>query len=62
MKTYLQKIKSFVSDEEGATAAEYGLLVTLIALAILVGVAALGTSISDMYTSNAARVADALPP
>lgn len=62
MKTYLRKIVRFISDEEGATAAEYGLLVTLIALAILVGVVALGTSISQMYNSNASRVADAIPP
>jgi pilus assembly protein Flp/PilA len=62
VKIYLRKIATFISDEEGATAAEYGLLATLIALAILVGVAALGTGISEMYTDNASRVADALPP
>lgn len=62
MKTYLRKIMTFISDEEGATSAEYALLVTLIALAILVGVGALGIKISGMYTTNAARVADALPP
>ncbi|MBU4234263.1 MAG: Flp family type IVb pilin [Proteobacteria bacterium] len=62
MKTYLRTIVTFISDDEGATAAEYGLLVTLIALAILVGVAALGTSISDLYNSNASRVSEALPP
>jgi len=61
VKTYMRKIVRFIRDEEGATAAEYGLLVTLIALAILVGVAALGTSISEMYNGNASRVANALP-
>ena len=61
MVIYLRKIVRFISDEEGGTAAEYGLLVTLIALAILVGVGALGISISWMYISNAASVADALP-
>jgi pilus assembly protein Flp/PilA len=61
VRTYMRKIVRFISDEEGATAAEYGLLITLIALAILVGVGALGTSISGMYHSNAARVADAIP-
>jgi pilus assembly protein Flp/PilA len=61
MKTYLQKIVTFINDEEGASAAEYGLLVTLIAVVILVGVVALGISLSEMYTSNAERVASALP-
>lgn len=61
VKTYLQKIVTFINDEEGASAAEYGLLVTLIAVVILVGVVALGISLSEMYTSNAERVASALP-
>ena len=61
MRTYLRKIVTFISDEEGASATEYGLLVTLIAVVILVGVAALGISLSEMYNSNAARVASALP-
>ena len=61
MTTYLRKIVTFISDEEGASATEYGLLVTLIAVVILVGVAALGISLSGMYTSNAAKVAGALP-
>jgi pilus assembly protein Flp/PilA len=34
-------------NEEGATAAEYALLVALIAVAIIVGARALGTSIND---------------
>jgi pilus assembly protein Flp/PilA len=61
MTTYLQKIVTFINAEEGATAAEYGLLVTLIALIIIVGAAALGVSLSNMYTSNAGKVAGALP-
>ncbi|MFN0027241.1 MAG: Flp family type IVb pilin [Acidimicrobiales bacterium] len=35
---------------EGATAAEYALLVALIAVAIIVAVRALGTSISGVFT------------
>lgn len=62
MKTYLGKIVKFIGDEEGATSAEYALLVTLIALAILVGVGALGVGVSNMYTSNASRVTGAIPP
>ena len=61
MKTYLRKIVTFINNEEGASATEYGLLVTLIAVVILVGVAALGISLSEMFNSNAEKVASALP-
>ena len=40
MKTYLRKIVAFINDEEGASAIEYGLLVGLIALAIVAGATA----------------------
>jgi pilus assembly protein Flp/PilA len=49
MKTYLLKIASFINDEEGASAVEYGLLVGLIAVAIIAAVTALGTSLSGMF-------------
>ncbi len=56
MKTYLGKIVAFINDEEGASAIEYGLLVGLIALAIVAGATLLGTSISNMFTRAAARL------
>ena len=40
---------SFVKDESGATAIEYGLIAALIALAIVVGAGALGNSINDEF-------------
>ena len=60
MTTYLRKIVTFISDEEGASATEYALLATLIAVVILVGVAALGTRLSEICNSNAEKVASAL--
>ena len=53
MKTYLQKIVTFLWDEEGASAIEYALLVALIALAITAGATTLGTKISAMFNSAA---------
>ena len=53
MKTYLSKIVAFLQDEEGAAAIEYGLLVALIALAIVVGATTLGTKIGAMFTTAA---------
>jgi len=38
-------------DERGATAVEYGLMVALIAAAIVLTVTALGTSLNNLFTS-----------
>jgi pilus assembly protein Flp/PilA len=56
MKTYLRKIVAFINDEEGASAIEYGLLVGLIALAIVAGATLLGTSISNMFTRASTKL------
>lgn len=42
MKELIQK---FIRDEEGASAVEYGLLVALIAVFIIVAVQAIGTNL-----------------
>ena len=39
------------SDDRGVTAVEYGLLVALIAVVIIVVVATLGKNLSDMFSS-----------
>lgn len=44
-------------DDEGGTAVEYGLIVTLIAVAIIGAVSQIGGKVSSMFTS----VANALP-
>jgi len=38
-------------DERGATAVEYGLMVALIAIVIIVAVAALGTKLSGLFST-----------
>jgi len=38
-------------DDRGATAVEYGLMVALIAIAIIVAVTTLGTKLSGLFTS-----------
>ncbi len=40
----------FIRDEEGATLAEYGLLLALIAVVCLAAITLLGTQISSMFT------------
>ena len=40
-----------IREEKGATAVEYGLLVGLIAVAIIVAVTLLGGKLSDLFTT-----------
>jgi pilus assembly protein Flp/PilA len=50
MLHYLRmRIQSMTRTERGASAVEYGLLVALIALAIIGGAIALGTSLDTMF-------------
>lgn len=46
----------FAQDESGATAIEYGLMASLIALAIILAVTALGTRVSAIFTSITAGI------
>lgn len=51
-------IARFVKDESGATAIEYGLIATLIALAIIVAAGSVGTNLRTRFE----EVAEALAP
>jgi pilus assembly protein Flp/PilA len=53
----MKKMISLFEDEEGATAVEYGLMLALIAVVIMVAVALLGTNISDKFNTVATTVA-----
>jgi pilus assembly protein Flp/PilA len=59
MKSLLTKIKNFVREEEGASAVEYGLLVALIAVAIIGAVTMLGQNLSTMFTNVAGTIGTA---
>jgi len=48
----LQQLRS----EKGATAVEYGLMVALIAIVIIVAVALLGTNLSSLFNKVATSV------
>ena len=47
MKTILNR---FAKDESGATAIEYGLIATLIGVAIIAGATALGSALGALFT------------
>jgi pilus assembly protein Flp/PilA len=42
-------IQKFLHDEQGATAIEYGLIASLIGVAIIAGATALGTSLNSTF-------------
>ena len=49
MLKLITKIQTMPTKDEGATAVEYALLVSLIAVAIIVAVRALGLSVSGIF-------------
>ena len=59
MKNFSQSFKTFWADEDGATAIEYGLLASLIALAITVGAGALCGSLNNLFNDIADRLTPA---
>lgn len=52
MKTFI----NFLKDENGASAAEYGLLIALIAIVIIVGVTHLGDKLNQEFNTLADRL------
>jgi len=44
-------LNQFLRDESGATAIEYGLIAALIAVVIITGITAVGTSLSTTFTN-----------
>lgn len=49
----LSRIRTFLRDEKGATAIEYGLIAALVAVVIIGAVTTMGSSISTTFTSIA---------
>jgi pilus assembly protein Flp/PilA len=49
-------MKRFWNDESGATAVEYGLMVALIAVVIIVAVTLIGTNLDTMFRGVAGEL------
>lgn len=60
MEKLVQQVKNFWNDEAGATAVEYGLMVGLIAVAIIGTVTALGGSLNAAFAAITAAIQAAL--
>ena len=52
----LRTITTFIRDEEGATAVEYGLMAALIAAVIIGVVTTLGTNLSAVFNKIAGQI------
>lgn len=50
MKNLMNNVKSFMRDEEGVTAIEYGLIAALIAVVIIGAVTLVGTELEGVFT------------
>ena len=57
MHKFAAKLKAQIATrEQGATAVEYGLMVALIAIVIIVAVALLGTNLSTLFHNTATSI------
>jgi len=52
-----EMIKRFLKEEDGATMVEYGLMVALIAVVVMVAVSTLGTNLFTKFNFVATEVA-----
>jgi len=55
----MSSIVNFLKDESGATAAEYALILSLIALVVIVGATGLGTTINAKLGTAATTITPA---
>jgi pilus assembly protein Flp/PilA len=56
MNTLKQFTRNFLSDEQGATAMEYGLLAALISVVIISAVTLVGTNLTAIFSSIADKL------
>jgi pilus assembly protein Flp/PilA len=52
----LKTIRSFIADESGATAIEYGLIAALVSVAGIVALEAMGTSLRSMFQTVSSQL------
>ena len=52
----MKDILNYFTDESGASAAEYALILALVAIAIIGGLTLLGTTINSVLSSGAASM------
>jgi pilus assembly protein Flp/PilA len=56
MSTIVKSIASFLREEDGVTAIEYGLIASLIAVAIIAAVTLIGTNLNGTFAKVSAKL------
>lgn len=56
MSTFISAVRTFIADEDGVTAIEYGLIAALIAGAVVLSVTALGGSVKGIFDQIAGEI------
>lgn len=56
MKNVLSSVQDFIREEEGASAVEYGILVALIAVAVIATVTLVGTKLEAVFNKVQANL------
>ncbi|HUN80331.1 MAG TPA: Flp family type IVb pilin [Phycisphaerae bacterium] len=56
MKNWIRNLKSFIRDEEGATATEYAVMLALIIVIALGAISALGTKVSSTFANVTSKL------
>ncbi|MEZ5667145.1 MAG: Flp family type IVb pilin [Alphaproteobacteria bacterium] len=59
--TAFASFKRFLSNEDGATAIEYGLIAALVSVAAITALSAMGDSLDSLFTTVSDSVDGALP-
>jgi pilus assembly protein Flp/PilA len=51
MKSFVNRVKSFLVNEDGPTATEYAVMLALIIIVALAAITALGDKVSNIFTN-----------
>ena len=58
MKKLMKQVNAFITDEGGASAVEYGLLIAGIAVAVMAAIYTIGTNLNTKFTSVGTKLAE----
>lgn len=53
------RAKRFIADDSGASAVEYGILITMVGLALVISLEVVGVSFSDLMSDSADKIDNA---
>jgi len=57
----IAKMKSFIADESGATAIEYGLIAALVSVAAIAAMTSMGSSLTTIFENVSTTLGNAAP-